>query len=80
MPTSIYHARYEVLRAALVAGRKDAGLTQVQMAKRLGVGQSFISKIERGDSYVEVFTCLDWCAACGVKPGALLDDLGCTSA
>jgi len=45
------------------------------MAQRLGVGQSFVSKIERGDSYVEVFTCVDWCTACGITPGALLDGL-----
>jgi len=72
---SIYHPRYESLRAALVATRKRAGLTQTQMAQRLGVGQSFVSKIERGDSYVEVFTCVDWCTACGITPGALLDSL-----
>ncbi len=75
MQASIYHPRYERLRAALVAARKRAGLTQTQMAQQLGVGQSFISKIERGDSYVEVFTCLDWCTACGVTPGTLLDEL-----
>jgi transcriptional regulator with XRE-family HTH domain len=45
------------------------------MAQRLGVGQSFVSKIERGDSYVEVFTCVDWCTVCGMTPGALLNGL-----
>ncbi len=29
--------------------REQAGLTQVQLAERLGVGQRQISKIERGD-------------------------------
>lgn len=63
----------------MVAARKSAGLTQVQMAQRLGVGQSYVSKIERGESYVEVFSCVDWCVACGITPGALLDPLGVTS-
>lgn len=55
--------------------RKAAGLTQVQLAARLGIGQSFVSKVERGVTYVEVFTCVDWCTACGITPGALLDSL-----
>ena len=45
------------------------------MAQRLNVGQSFVSKMERGDSYVDVMMLVDWCAACGVLPGVLLDPL-----
>lgn len=59
----------------MVAARKAAGLTQVQMAERLQVGQSFVSKMERGDSYVDVMAFLDWCVACGVLPGVLLDPI-----
>ena len=70
---SIYHPRYQALRAAMVEARKAAGLTQTQMAERLGVGQSYVSKIERGESYVDVFTFVDWCAACGLKSGASLE-------
>lgn len=75
MPTSLYHPRYDTLRAALVAARKGAGLTQVEMAARLGVGQSYVSKLERGDSYVELFAFVDWCKACGQPPSKLLDEL-----
>jgi transcriptional regulator with XRE-family HTH domain len=55
--------------------RKTAGLTQVQMAEKLGVGQSYVSKIERGESYVDLMTFVDWYAACGLKPGLALDQL-----
>lgn len=55
--------------------RKEAGLTQVQMAKSLAVGQSYVSKIERGESYVDVMTYVDWVVACGCKPGELLASL-----
>lgn len=75
MPTSLYHPRYDLLRAALVAARKGAGLTQVEMAARLGVGQSYVSKMERGDSYVELFAFMDWCKACNQAPGKVLDEL-----
>lgn len=57
----------------MVAARKSAGLTQVQMAERLAVGQSYVSKIERGESYVDVLTFVDWYEACGGKPGVALD-------
>jgi transcriptional regulator with XRE-family HTH domain len=75
VPTSIYHPRYQALRDALMAARLAAGLTQVQIAEKLGVGQSYVSKIERGESYVDVMTFVDWCAACELKPGLTLDQL-----
>ena len=59
----------------MVAARKTAGLTQVQMAELLAVGQSYVSKIERGESYVDVMTFVDWYLACGQRPGAVLDAL-----
>ena len=55
--------------------RKQAALSQVQLAERLGLGQSFVSKIERGEAYVELTLFIDWCQACGVKPGVALDHL-----
>lgn len=75
MPASIYHPNYQRLRVAMVSARKAAGLTQVEMAQRLNVGQSFVSKMERGDSYVDALMLVEWCAACGILPGVLLDPL-----
>ena len=72
---SVHHPRYQALQGRLVALRKTAGLSQVQMAERLGVGQSYISKIERGEAYVDVLIFVDWCQACGVTPGSTLDQL-----
>lgn len=75
MPVSVHHPKYNALQSALVTFRKDAGLSQVQLAERLGVGQSYISKIERAEAYVDVFVFVDWCRACGLKPGTALDSL-----
>jgi len=75
VPTSIYHPSYKSLRAAMIAARKTAGLTQVQMAEKLGVGQSYVSKIERGESYVDVMTFVDWCHSCDLSPGKCLDQI-----
>ena len=38
----------------LVAARDKAGLTQVQLAERLGKPQSFISKYETGERLLDV--------------------------
>lgn len=59
----------------MVSARKAAGLTQVQIAEKMGVGQSYISKIERGESYVDVMTFVDWYRACNLAPGASLDQI-----
>ncbi len=59
----------------MIAARKAAGLTQIQMAEKLGVGQSYVSKIERGESYVDVMTFVDWCQACSLAPGKNLDQI-----
>ncbi|MCL1960226.1 MAG: helix-turn-helix domain-containing protein [Desulfovibrionaceae bacterium] len=55
--------------------RKEAGLSQVRLAERLDLGQSFVSKIERGETYIELTLFIDWCQACGVEPGVALDAL-----
>ncbi|QJY31666.1 helix-turn-helix transcriptional regulator [Diaphorobacter sp. JS3050] len=71
MSITVYHPRYQTLRDGLAALRKQAGLSQVQLAQRLGVGQSFVSKIERGESYVDVMLFVDWCRACDAPSAGL---------
>ncbi|MBN3823671.1 helix-turn-helix transcriptional regulator [Burkholderia sp. Ac-20384] len=68
MLPSVHHPRYKALRAHLKALRKGAGLTQVELAQRLKVDQSYLSKIERGERYMDVLFYLDWCRACDVLP------------
>ena len=75
MSVSVHHSRYQALQGVLVSLRKTAGLSQMQLAERLGVGQSYISKIERGEAYVDVLVFVEWCQACGVKAGQTLDHL-----
>lgn len=75
MLPSIHHRRYEVLRKHLRGTRRTAGLTQAELGTRMKVDQSYISKIERGERYVDVLLYLDWCRACKMLPEALLADL-----
>lgn len=49
MPSSLHSHCYQIFRSLLVSAREKSGLTQVQIAERLGKPQSFISKYERGE-------------------------------
>lgn len=49
MPSSLHSHHYHIFRGLLVSAREKSGLTQVQIALRLGKQQSFISKYERGE-------------------------------
>lgn len=53
--------------------RRHAGLTQVQLAERLSLDQSYVSKIERGERYVDVLFYIDWCKACEILPSAAIE-------
>jgi transcriptional regulator with XRE-family HTH domain len=51
---SIYSAEYQQLCTLLRQLRREAGLTQVQVAERLDVPQSFVSKYEAGERRLDV--------------------------
>ena len=48
-----YQEAYKEFLARLIEARKQAGLTQVEVAKRLGRAHSFISKCELGERRVD---------------------------
>ena len=75
MSASLYHVDYNDIRTLLRKVRVTADMTQMQMADALKVGQSYVSKLERGENFVDVLLYARWCQACGVKPGAALDEL-----
>jgi transcriptional regulator with XRE-family HTH domain len=50
--------RHKALMTALVAARTKAGLTQRDLAKRLGRAHSFVGKLESGERQLNV---LEFC-------------------
>jgi transcriptional regulator with XRE-family HTH domain len=63
------------MRSALKEARKKAGLSQVQLAEQLYIEQSNLSKIERGERYIDVFFFIDYCKACNVDPTEILKQI-----
>lgn len=54
MEKSIYSEEYQRLCAVLRSLRREAGLTQIQVAAALDVPQSFVSKYESGERRLDV--------------------------
>jgi transcriptional regulator with XRE-family HTH domain len=63
MKKSIHSASYRVLLDLLVSAREARGVTQVELAKRLQMTQSAISKVERGERRLDVVELHAWCQA-----------------
>jgi len=76
---SVHTGRYLRFRRLLIEARKAAGLTQVELAERLGEFQSFVSRYERGERRLDVVEFIEVAAAIGFDPHRLLRDLTKTS-
>lgn len=56
------------LRLILKNQRETLGLTQRQLAERMGVIYSLIGKIETGDRRLDVLEFIDYCKALELEP------------
>jgi DNA-binding XRE family transcriptional regulator len=67
-------ARAEVLRILLIERRKQAGLTQAQLAEKLGSGwhQSTVASMENGQRKIDVLEFLKLSEAIGFDPAEFL--------
>lgn len=54
MEKSISTSEYRILLDVLGQVRRDAGITQVQLADKIDETQSFVSKVERGEIRIDV--------------------------
>lgn len=67
MDKSIFTQEYALFLSHLRAARKAAGLTQEQVANRIGQTQSFVSKCERGERRIDVVELRAFCRAIGIS-------------
>ena len=75
MPKSIYSGEYDRFRKALREARTSAGVTQAELADRLGWNQTQISKCERGERRLDIVETRRWCLALGVGFESFVADL-----
>lgn len=69
MRKSTHTAGYAALRNELGAIRAKAGLSQRQLAVRIGVPHSWVAKIEAGERRIDLIEFGWFCEGCGVDPG-----------
>jgi transcriptional regulator with XRE-family HTH domain len=79
MSKTLGSPRHEALRALLVENRKKAGLTQAEVAAKLGRYQSYVAMVEGGQRRVDVVEFLDLAKAIGFDPQRAIKRLARTS-
>jgi len=52
----------------LIAARKNAGITQTELGKRIGQRQTFVSKFEQGERRLDIAEFVTVSRAIGVDP------------
>ena len=72
MPESTHNIDYRLLLAVLRDARKEQGVTQVELAARLGNTQTFVSKCERGERRIDLVEFVEFAEALGVQPQKVL--------
>jgi len=75
MTKSVFSEKYDRFRSMLVEARKDAGLTQSEIAEKLSRPQSFVSKYERGERRLDVVEFLEVAKAIDISPNDILQKL-----
>lgn len=76
MVKSIYSVEYKSVIDALVAERKRAGITQSQLASKLGKPQSFVSKTESRERRLDIVEFFHICRAMGKDGVEILRSAG----
>lgn len=66
MPSSKYKLHQEQLQKLLRQIRQEAGLRQIDLAKRLEQPQSYVSKYESGERRLDLLELLQICEALGI--------------
>lgn len=75
MPKTIYREEHRLLSELLRELRDKAGLTQAELAPRLGRPQNRVSDFERGGRRIDVIEFLDFCKAVDADPRDVLQRL-----
>ncbi|MCC7085618.1 MAG: helix-turn-helix transcriptional regulator [Pirellulales bacterium] len=75
MATTTRRSEQESLLLLLRKIREEAGLRQVDLAKRLGQPQPFVSKYESGERRLDILELRALCKAVGITPQEFFNQL-----
>lgn len=75
MEKSIYTREYTVLLQLVRKAREEAGMTQVQLSKKLRLTQSLYSKMERGECRMDMIQVRTICRIFGITLTDFVDRL-----
>lgn len=75
MPRQSVQERRKQLRKLLTAARKEAGLKQVEVAKKMGKPQPFMSRFETGERQLEVAEFIELAQILGLDPVKIIEKL-----
>ena len=73
MALSVFSREYRIFLEQLKIAREQSGLTQRQVAQKLGRSQSFVAKCEQGQNRVDVAQLVEFCRALGVPLVAFME-------
>lgn len=76
MGKTLGSARHKLLVDFIVSKREAAGLTQTQLAEKLGEYQSFVARLESGQRRIDVIEFLDLAAKLGFDPAKAIRQIG----
>ncbi|MBQ4569861.1 MAG: helix-turn-helix transcriptional regulator [Ruminococcus sp.] len=67
------HKNYKLLGLNIAYYRKERGLSQMQLAERINISRTHMSRIETADCAVSLDVIFDICDALNVNPSKLFD-------
>jgi transcriptional regulator with XRE-family HTH domain len=71
MANSTHNSDYQLLLTVLKSERERLGITQTDLADRLGNTQTFVSKCERGERRIDAVELVEFAEALGIEPADL---------
>jgi transcriptional regulator with XRE-family HTH domain len=75
MPAWVSSPVHRAVVASLIEARKAAGLTQRDVATRLGRPPSFVGKVESIERNLSVLEFIEWCEAVKIDPADLIREM-----
>jgi transcriptional regulator with XRE-family HTH domain len=72
MPAWVVHPSHRAVIDALIKARRAAGMTQRDVASKLGKPPSFVAKVESIERNLSILEYMAWTRVLGVDPGKIL--------